>query len=447
MAKINKALLEKLKKKLDSNKALYTPVYRYFIGETDALQKYKMVTERSNLKVGVNFLKKFVREEVAYSVGNEITYLPLIETAKNPIDRLNYHFRGFDETHDIDLATNLILFGLSYEVYIFTKDKIEGKIFDTQVYSPLIATHYDLNGEILFFIELKQGDELSYKLYDSENIYYFDENLKQTSKDEHFFTGKTPVGIAELDDGYYSTIFNDIKGLQDAYETNLSDICNEISDFRNAYMVLTGSSITEGQAKMLKKEGLINPKNPNSRVEWLIKNINDTFIQNTLKTLEDKMYQITGHINNNEAMQSNTSSLALRTRLISLEQKCKLNQKALTNCIKKRLAHFLFFLDITENISCSYRDIKVKFTPNVPQDDLMNANIVNTLGTDRLSTETALSLFSFVNNVESEMKKLKNEKSEVRDGELALLEAEKQLKELEVNSNESNNQEIPPTTA
>lgn len=447
MARINKELLEKLKNKLESNKALYTPIYKYFTGETDALQRYKMVTERSNLKVGVNFLKKFVREEVAYSVGNEITYLPLVEDAKKPIERLNYHFSGFDETHDIDLATNLILFGLSYEVYIFSKDEIEGNIFDTQVYSPLIATHFELNGEILFFIELNQGENITYKLYDSENIYYFDSNLKQTSKSEHLFKGKTPVGIAELDDGYYSTIFNDIKGLQDAYETNLSDICNEISDFRNAYMVLTGSSITSGQAKMLKREGLINPKNPNSKVEWLIKNINDTFIQNTLKTLEDKMYQVTGHINNNEAMQSNTSSLALRTRLISLEQKCKLNQKALTNCIKKRLANFLYFLKITENTSCSYRDIKVKFTPNVPQDDLMMANIVNTLGSDRLSTETALAQFSFIQNVGAEMQKLKAEKSETRDGELALLEAEKQLKSLEVNSNGSINSEVPQITA
>ncbi len=30
------------------------------------------------------------------------------------------------------------------------------------------------------------------------------------------------------------------------------------------------------------------------------KNINDTFIQNTLNTLEDKMYQLSSHINHNE---------------------------------------------------------------------------------------------------------------------------------------------------
>lgn len=77
----------------------------------------------------------------------------------------------------------------------------------------------------------------------------------------------------------------------------------------------------------------------------------------------------------------------------------------------------------------------------------MMANIVNTLGSDRLSTETALAQFSFIQNVGAEMQKLKAEKSETRDGELALLEAEKQLKSLEVNSNGSINSEVPQITA
>ncbi len=55
-----------------------------------------------------------------------------------------------------------------------------------------------------------------------------------------------PVALCQLsEEGKDDTLFKDLKGLQDAYETNLSDISNEISDFRNAYMVLTGVQIDE----------------------------------------------------------------------------------------------------------------------------------------------------------------------------------------------------------
>ena len=53
---------------------IYLKMYRYYRGDTDAIRKYLFVTERSNLKINTNYIKKFIREEVAYTVGNDITY-------------------------------------------------------------------------------------------------------------------------------------------------------------------------------------------------------------------------------------------------------------------------------------------------------------------------------------------------------------------------------------
>ena len=57
------------------------------------------------------------------------------------------------------------------------------------------------------------------------------------------------------------SLFNNIKGCQDGYETVASDIVNEISDFRNAYLKLIGTNLgsTEEEVKeakeaLLKKE-------------------------------------------------------------------------------------------------------------------------------------------------------------------------------------------------
>ena len=51
----------------------YKKIYDYYLGHTDALKNY-VTTDRSNQMVGLNYLKKFVKEETAYSVGNPISY-------------------------------------------------------------------------------------------------------------------------------------------------------------------------------------------------------------------------------------------------------------------------------------------------------------------------------------------------------------------------------------
>ena len=56
-----------------------------------------------------------------------------------------------------------------------------------------------------------------------------------------------------------------------------------------------------------------------------------------------------------------------------------------------------------------YKDIKAKFTPKIPHNDLVVANILSQLG-DKLSTETGLSQPSFIDNPHAE-----GAKSDVRE--------------------------------
>ena len=131
--------------------------------------------------------------------------------------------------------------------------------------------------------------------------------------EEHHWCGLVDDGI--YDDGIYDTLYNDIGGLQNGYETVISDICNEINDFRNAYLTLTGAKLDEDQAKDMKKMGILQSDDANAKFGWLIKDLKDTAVQNTLHDLEDKMYQLSQHINHNEHMHSNLSGVALRSRL------------------------------------------------------------------------------------------------------------------------------------
>lgn len=400
-------------------KSDYETMYDYYKGDTDAMANYKMVTERSNNKTPTNFMKKFIKEEISYSFGNDITYISKSDN-ESIVSDIDYYLDHWSEDHDIRLAKFMLIFSTAYELYYVDR---EGN-FSAMLVRP--DEGYLINddfGNPMYFMRVYTPmftDEIRIDLYDDKRVYHLDEDFKEiSSSDKHFF-GSVPVAPATLsEEGINDTIFKDIKGLQDAYETNLSDISNEISDMRNAYLCLKGVDIAPEDVKDLKRLGVMQIPNKDGDAKWLIKNINDTFIQNTLSTLEDKMYQLTSHINHNEKMQSNTSSLALRSRLISLEEKCKLNQKALVNCIKIRLKFLFKYLNMTKNIEYDYRDIKIKFTPNIPQDDLMSAQIINLLG-DKLSTETGLSLLSFIENPKNETKRLSSEMDTDNIGALLL---------------------------
>ena len=84
--------------------------------------------------------------------------------------------------------------------------------------------------------------------------------------------------------------------------------------------------------------------------------------------------------------------------------------------VKNRLSILCDFLNYKENKSnYDYSDIKVIYTPNVPQDDLATAQMFAQLTNGIVSNETARSRFSFIINVEQEKQRVNNERQEYLD--------------------------------
>lgn len=397
----------------------FNKIYDYYKGETDAILSYT-TTDRSNLKVNCNYLKKFVKEEASYSVGNAISYASKSgnDEIVQAIDLVGENFK---ENHDIDTFRNMVLFSIIYEVYFLDK----WNCLQVKTIRPNEGYHkLDNEGNLEAFIqvynrtELVNGEEKIITYLDNytdttiEMYKVVDDNIILLETKPHYF-GEIPVGVATISEEMdKDTIYNDIKGLQDALETNLSDIANEISDFRNAYLVLTGITLEEEDAKNMKANGIIEMPVAEGKAEWLIKNINDTFIQNTISTLKAQIYELTSHINHNDAEQmSNASGVALKSRLISLTQRCKLNEGAFRELLKTRLRIMFTYLAIKENKAYDWKDITIKFTPLIPGDDNSIADLIQKLD-GKLSAETGLQLLSFVENGQQEYEKAQKEINE-----------------------------------
>lgn len=409
----HKALLQILYGYSKSERQIYSKMYEYYKGNTDAMANYKIVTKRSNLKTNVNYLKKFIKEEVSYAVGNPITYDSDNGQASKD---LIYNIQHWDENHDEDLMKYMLIFTKAYEVYYTNKENE----FCAEIINPLNGYAYcDKKGNPIIFINEWQNridtSKVYVDVYTNKYIYHLDGALNEISEKSIHKFGEIPVSVGVLtNEGVKDSLYEDIKGLQDAFETNLSDIGNEISDFRNAYLLFKGCKIDRDGLEKAKELGILQTGDIKTDIEWLIKNINDTFIQNTLDRYVDTLYQITCHVNHNEKLQSNTSSLALRSRLIALENKCTLNINSHKNVVKKRIRLICNYIKkrTNNNTSYDYRDIRIKYTPNIPQDDLMMAQTISQLQDGTISKQTARGQFSFINNpikegelCEEEMKK------------------------------------------
>lgn len=393
---------------------IYEKMYSYYKGDTDAIKKYLFVTERSNLKINANFIKKFIKEEVAYTLGNDITYESRTDN-ENVVKDIEYYTAHWNELHDTDLMKYLLVFTQVYELYYIN----ENADFCSKIIKPTEGYAYrdKASGKVLFFIhEFKNDFETnSYHIdvYTENYIYHLDNKFNEVAAPTTNIFGEVPVTVGELtEEKIDDSLYKDIKGVQDAFETNLSDVGNEISDFRNAYLLFKNAQVDDKDIPNMKKLGVIQFPQAGGDASWLIKNINDTFIQNTLDRYEDIMYQLACHINHNEKLQSNLSGITLRSRLIVLENKCNLEIKAHKNMVKNRIRFLFIYLNLKKNKNYDFKDVKALYTPNIPSDDLATAQMLSQVPEGTISKDTARALFSFINNKVTEAEKVKKEKEE-----------------------------------
>lgn len=406
----------------------YMLMQKYYDGHTEAMENYKMITKRANTKVHCNFIQKFINEEASYCMGNKITYSSHSNN-QNVIEDLRLNFRHWKEKHNKELCKQSLIFNEAYELYYIDSDGLFNSLICTPLDSYILQDDFG-NTQLFIRFWTKKFDDtrtLYADVYTDSDISHYTvigdvfKPVDGVKVDTNIF-GKVPVSIVKIGT-IDESLFAVLKGLQDGYETNLSDMVNEISDFRNAYLVFMNCKLDDetkdenGETDLdkMKRLGIMNLPGEKADVKWLIKEINDDFVQNTLNTLEDKMYQLASHINNNEKLVSNTSSLALRNRLIGLEEKCTNNIQALVDAIKVRLKFLFIYLKIRQNKDYDWKDIDIKIVPNIPTDDLMISQIISQLN-GKLSTRTGLAQLSFIDNPDNEMKQIEKEEKESEPG-------------------------------
>lgn len=308
--------------------------------------------DRCYRDIECNYIQKLDDEESNYSFNNKVTFSALDKKHTAAVKYLNNYWKILGNPESSN-GKKLVEFHQLYEINFN-----DGKDLKQHIVTPLEGNVYINHlGQYEFFILVHNKKELIdnkekivdyVDVYDEENIYYLDNNFNLLNTKPHLM-GCFPIGVALVDEqkyseynGYYQgtkTNYDKIHKLQTAFEDNLQDITEEITDFHNA--ILVGKNIEQEPMRdengevLLDKEGnpilkqpilsadslvLLNDMADSNSVslEWLIKNINDTFIKNTRDDLKKLIYEMSSHINSNEELVSNISGINKLSSLVAI---------------------------------------------------------------------------------------------------------------------------------
>lgn len=432
-----------------SNLDYYLTIDKYYFGNTDELKPVSNIPNRSNARIKTNFISKLVDEEALYSFGNKVTFKALDTRHKEAIPLIDYHLKGNGAGYDNSAGKRLVEFHLGYELSFITKDNKFKNLFINPLQGDIWLDEYN-EPEFFIYVHSKSVIRPPRKkpklvdfidVYDSKYVYYLDEAFNIFDVKAHNL-GTLPIGYGVIDNVRYTTengylegdktIYRTIKSLQLAIEQNCSDISQEITDFHNAILKFYGvdleDEVDENGKVVMDKNGNPVKKAPVIRensvlyfdekqkadAEWLIKKIDGSFIKDTRDDFKDLIFSLTSHIDNNMKLESNLSGVALRSRLQSLEAKVRANEAAMEDIMRTRLRCLFNWLRLSSNGELDFDEnlISIEFTPCVPQDIQMLAQIIAQVPHDVLSNETKRSLLPFVSNNEVEEERIKREDRE-----------------------------------
>lgn len=235
--------------------------------------------------------------------------------------------------------------------------------------------------------------------------------LEEVERKTHMFSGCPLFGIPNNEEfqGDGDKVFS----LIDAFDRSLSDMNNEVEQFRLAYMIFIGSEPTEELLEEMVKSGALYMPDAEdgADIRWLTKDLSPEYIDSHLDRLEANITRFSRHVNfTDAAFSGDITGPAMRYKLFLLETKSKYFER-------KHEASMLYMFKIigsawgVKGITFDYTYLDMRYSRNIPVNILDEAQAAIMLG-GITSKRTALGTLTIVPDIEEEMERIEEEKSD-----------------------------------
>ena len=152
-------------------------------------------------------------------------------------------------------------------------------------------------------------------------------------------------------------------------------------------------------------------------VSWMLKEINDTALENYKNRLVSDMHLFSSVPNmTDNAFSGNLSGVAISYKMWSMDQVIAIKERKFKKSLQRRIELITNILNLFGG-NYDYRDINIVFNRNRPQNKLENAQIAQMIS-PFISHQTLLSKLDDIENVQEELENIKeeNKDEEVKQG-------------------------------
>lgn len=392
---------------------------RYYDGQHDILNRINSDASKPNNKVVCDLPAYTVDVRTGYFSGEPIVFDSPKEEQHKAIREIIEYNCFQDLNTELDVMTSI--YGHAFMiVYIDEDGQIRMGVDDP--YNTLVIHDNTIEHKVmgaLRYYEYKDAvdhtSKIQITMYTKDAIYELDgpiTNPVVISQETNIF-GDIPV-IEFMENSNRCGSFEKAISIVDAIESILSSTINEIEYFDNAYLHLKG--VVENLAELDSFDGDPFEDMKNNRTlitlgdgdaKFLTKNINDTYIQNTLERLTTDYHKLTKTPSLNDENFGNVSGVSLKYKLFNLEKDVARKESKWHKSIQKMLKLITTYHNI-KSLNYDYRDIKITFVRALPHNEAETADIISKL-IGVVSHKTLLAQLDFVEDPEFELQQLQRE--------------------------------------
>ena len=375
-------------------------------------------TSKPNNKIANAYASYITDTLVGYFIGEPITYTANDDVLLQDLQMILEHNDEADE--NAELAKNASIYGVAYEMlYLSEEDNmIRFKSLNPKEVIPIFdkTVEQNLLAVMRYYEDYDYVEDNTYtivEVIDATQVrrYKLNTGLSLLEEYPHYFS-MVPVAIFKNNEEE-SGDFERVISLIDAYDKMQSDSLNDFEYFVDAYLALYGfTADSEDVAQM--KENRVLLMDEGTSAEWLIKQVNDAYVENMKNRLDKDIHKFAKCPNmSDQEFASNASGIAIKFKLLGTENLVSIKERKFKRGLQQRF-ELMSMINNVLSEGFDWRGIDIIFTRNIPSNDTDIADMVNTLK-DIVSEETLLAQIPFVEDVQTELEKLKAEREENKE--------------------------------
>ena len=416
-----------LKKIVDKYKAEELPrllkLQQYYQTKNAILNRQMADPTKPNNKIANPYANLITSTLTGYFIGEPISYNAEDE---NMLQELRMLFEYNDEADEnAELAKNASIYGIAYELLYMEEqaDPLMGRpmlrfkaldplecipIYDDTIEHNLFCfiryyTTYDiLTDKELMVVELTTDKETRRYLAGSGGSLIFQDATS------HYF-GMVPVAIYKNNEEGIGD-FEPVISLIDAYDTMESDSVNDFEYFVDAYLALYGCTAEPEDVRKM-KENRVLLMDEGTSAEWLVKNTNDANLENMKNRLDRDIHKFSHCPDmSDENFAGNSSGIAIQFKMLGTENLISIKERKFKKGLQQRL-ELMAQIQGLLGATFDWRAIDIIFKRNIPTDLSGLADVINKLS-NIVSTETLLGQLPFVEDIQAELERIRQEKEE-----------------------------------